>query len=263
MEQLTHHGRTTAYRTRGRDADGPGLLCIHGSGGSHAVWRPQFRLAPTTPVTALDLSGHGESDDVDAAAGFEALSAYADDVVATARAVDADVLVGNSLGGAVALTVALERDLDLTGLVLTGTGARLAVLDDLLEWLDHDFERAVDFLHAPDRLFHDPTDALVEASREAMAEAGQAVTARDFRTCHEFDVRERLDGIDTPGIAVVGSHDQLTPPWYHEYLADELVDCAYAEIDDAAHLAMLERPEAFNDVVRGFLTEHVGPSQNR
>ena len=253
METLTHHGRTTAYRTRGEASSGPGLVCIHGSGGYHGVWRPQFRLAETTPVTALDLSGHGESDDADADAGFEALSAYVDDVVAVARAADASVLVGNSLGGAIALTAALDRDLDLSGLVLTGTGARLAVLDDLLAWLDADFDRALDFLHAPDRLFHDPTDALVEASREAMVDAGRAVTARDFHTCHSFDVRDRLDELDVPSLAVVGSHDQLTPPWYHEYLADELPDCDYVEIDGAAHLAMLERPEAFNDAVRGFL----------
>ena len=57
------------------------------------------------PVAALDLSGHGESDDVDAEPGYTALSAYVDDVLAVAEAVDADVLVGNSLGGAVLLGV--------------------------------------------------------------------------------------------------------------------------------------------------------------
>jgi pimeloyl-ACP methyl ester carboxylesterase len=253
MEQLTHHGRITTYRHRGGTAAGPGLLCIHGSGGAHTVWRGQFRLADATSVTAIDLSGHGESDDVGAEPGFETLAAYADDVVAVAEAVDARVLVGNSLGGAVALTVALERDLDLDGLVLTGTGARLAVLDDLLEWLDHDFDRAVDFLHAPDRLFHDPDEALVAASTETMTDVGRVVTRRDFRTCHDFDVRDRLDEVTTPAVAVVGEHDMLTPPWYHEFLADELPSCAYAEVADAAHLAMLERPEAFNDVVRRFL----------
>jgi pimeloyl-ACP methyl ester carboxylesterase len=252
MDSVTHHGRTTTYRHRD-GADGPGLLCVHGSGGSHAVWRSQFRLADATSVTALDLSGHGGSDDVDAQPGYETLAAYADDVGAVARAVDARVLVGNSLGGAVALTVALDRDLDLAGLVLAGTGARLAVLDDLLGWLRDDFDRAVGFLHGPDRLFHDADEALLEESREAMYDAGRAVTARDFRTCHEFDVRDRLSAVTTPSVAVVGEHDRLTPPRYHEYLAAELPDCAYAEVADAAHLAMLERPAAFNDRVREFL----------
>ena len=256
MERLTHHGRTTAYATRGADVDGPGLLCIHGSGGSHTAWSGQSRLADTAPVTAVDLSGHGESDDIDAAAGYETMSAYVDDVAAVAREVDAEILVGNSLGGAIALTVALERDVDLSGLVLTGTGARLAVLDDLLEWLKSDFDRAIDFLHAPDRLFHDPTDALVEASTEVMYETGQAVTRRDFQTSHTFDVRDRLGDISVPAVAIVGSNDQLTPPWYHEYLADELPDCTYEELPDAAHLAMLERPSEFNARVRDFLDAH-------
>lgn len=252
MDSVTHHGRTTAYRHRG-GTDGPGLLCVHGSGGSHAVWRSQFRLADATSVTALDLSGHGESDDIDAEPGYETLAAYADDVVAVAREVDARVLVGNSLGGAIALTVALDRDPDLAGLVLSGTGARLAVLDDLLGWLRDDFDRAVDFLHGPDRLFHDADEELLEESREAMYDAGRAVTYRDFVSCHGFDVRDRLAEIQVPSVAVVGEHDRLTPPWYHEFLAEELPDCAYAELAGAAHLAMLERPGAFNDVVREFL----------
>ena len=257
MKQTTHHGRTTAYRTRGGDTDAPGLLCIHGSGGFRGAWRAQFRLSDSIPVTALDLSGHGKSDDVEADPGYETLSAYVDDVVAVAREVDARVLVGNSLGGAVALMTALERDLDLDGLILTGTGARLAVLGDLLAWLDDDFDRAVEFLHEPDRLFHDPSDALLKASKRAMYDAGQAVTHRDFRTCHGFDVRDRLDKLSVPAVAIVGEYDQLTPPWYHEYLAENLSDCTWVEVPDAAHLAMLEQPRAFNAEVEAFLDERV------
>ncbi|MFB6122235.1 MAG: alpha/beta fold hydrolase [Haloferacaceae archaeon] len=255
METVTHHGRETAYHRSDRGGDGSPMLCVHGSGGSHEVWKGQSRLADDRPVVAVDLSGHGESADVDAEAGYEALSAYVDDVVAVARATDAGVLVGNSLGGAVVLATALERDLSLDALVLVGTGAKLAVLDDLLTWLQEDFDRAVDFLHEGNRLFHDPEEPLVERSRETLYETGSAITYRDFRTCHEFDVRDRLDAIDVPSLAVVGEYDQLTPTRYHEFLADEMPDCRLVTVDDAAHLAMLERPAAFNDAVATFLSD--------
>lgn len=254
MDRVSHHGRETAYTRSDRGGDGPGLLCVHGSGGTAAVWKGQHRLADRFPVTALDLSGHGESDDVDAAAGYEALWAYTEDVVAVAEATDTRVLCGNSLGGAVAMWTALRTDLDVEGLVLAGTGAKLAVLADLLDWLSEDYDRAVEFLHGPDRLLHTDDERYVERSAEAMHDTGQAVTERDYRTCHAFDIRGRLDDIDVPAVAVVGEHDKLTPRRYHEYLAEELPDCELAVVEDAAHLAMLEQPEAFNDVVETLYT---------
>ncbi|NHX35041.1 MULTISPECIES: alpha/beta fold hydrolase [Halolamina] len=253
MKRVSHHGRGTAYRRSARTEAGPGLLCIHGSGGAAGVWKSQSRLADRTPVTAMDLSDHGESGSLAAQAGYEALSGYADDAVAVAEETGARVLCGNSLGAAVALTVALDRDLAIDGLVLTGAGARLPVLDDLLVWLDSDFDRAIEFLHGPDRLFHDPNEELVGISEAAMRDTGRETTARDFRTCHEFDVRERLDEIDVPMLAVVGEHDKLTPPHYHEALAGSIPDSEVVTVDDAAHLAMLEQPGAFNDAVESFL----------
>jgi len=253
METVTHHGRETAYRHHDHGGDADPILFVHGSGGSHALWKSQARLADERPVVALDLSGHGASDDVAATPGYETLSAYVDDTVAVAEETGARVVCGNSLGGAITLTLALEREVDLSALVLAGTGARLAVLADLLRWLRDDFERALDFLHGPDRLFHDPDDRLVAASTEAFRAAGRAVTERDFRTAHAFDVRGRLDAVDVPALAVVGEHDALTPPWYHEALAESIPDGEWTTLDDAAHLAMLERPDAFNDAVSAFL----------
>lgn len=259
MEQVRHHGRATAYRAI--PGGGPPIVYVHGSGASSRVWVHQY--GPERPAgagaAAVDLSGHGDSDDVDVAPGTPALEAYADDVCAVARAVwsdadtdgDADtaprLLAGNSLGGAVVLWIALERDLDVDGLVLCGTGAKLGVADPLLDALADDFERAVELLHGEDMLFHDPDPGTREASIEGMRATGRATTERDFLTCDAFDVRDRLAAVTHPTLALTGEHDRLTPPPFHEYLAEELPDCELALIADAAHLSYLERPAAWSD----------------
>lgn len=264
METVAHHDRETAYQFAGgggrsndgtRSNDGAARVCyVHGSGATHRLWAAQYSPAgPAHPAVALDLSGHGESGDVDTAPGPATLDAYARDVVAVARATGADVLAGNSLGGAVVLHVALETDFDPAALVLAGTGAKLAVREDLRTLLADDFERAVATLHGEDLLFHDADENQLERSRAAMGATGQAVTRRDFLTCHAFDVRERLGDIDVPALAIVGEHDGLTPPEFHEYLAEHLPDCEFATVPAAAHLAMVERPDAFNDRVGEFL----------
>ncbi|WP_138005338.1 alpha/beta fold hydrolase [Halalkalirubrum salinum] len=254
MKRVTHHGRETAYRVFDRGADGATVLFIHGSGGTSGIWKSQHRLADEHRIVTLDLSGHAKSDDVNSDPGYETLSAYVDDVIAVAEATDTDTVVGHSMGGAVALQAVLNRDLTPDRLGLVGTGARLAVLEDLLAWLETDFDRAIEFLHKPDRLFHDPDPRLVELSLAAIDDVGQSVTARDFQTCHSFDVRDSIDEITVPTLAIVGEHDKLTPRRYHEYLADELPDCRLAIVEDAAHLAMLEQPQAFNAALSSFLS---------
>jgi 3-oxoadipate enol-lactonase len=254
METVTHDGRETAYRITQREANGPTVLYVHGSGGTHRVWANQYGPdGPTHPAVALDLSGHGDSADVDTDAGPATLRAYADDVCAVARATDADVLVGNSLGGAVVQHVLLERDLSVSAAVLAGSGAKLAVADQLRGWLAGDFERAIEWLHEPGWLFHDADERTRERSAKTVRAVGRAVTERDFRTCHTFDVRERLDDISLPVLALVGEHDGLTPPSYHEYLAERIPRGELTVLDDAAHLAMLERPAAFNAAISAFL----------
>lgn len=197
METVEHDGRSTAYRYVSSGDVGPVVLYVHGSGGTHQLWSQQYDpTGPAHPAVALDLSGHGDSDDTDTVAGVETLTAYAADVAAVARVTDAEVLLGNSLGGAVALRTVLAERLQPRGLVLAGTGAKLTVAEPLREMLATDFESAIEFLHGGDMLFHDPGERLREQSISGMRAVGQSVTRRDFESCHHFDVRDRLDTID-------------------------------------------------------------------
>lgn len=259
MYSVGHDGRETAYRVADRGASGPTLVFVHGSGGTHEIWKSQLsRLASEYRIVALDLSGHGESADVPTEDGPTARGRYVEDLLAVTRAVDGDVLVGNSLGGAVVLSALLDGDPDVEAAILAGSGAKLAVLDDLREWLADDFDRAVAFLHGADRLFHDPDPRLDDLSRECMRSVGRRVTERDFLASHTFDVRDRLDEVAVPLLALTGEYDGLTPPGYHEYLSAHLSRGEWTTVPDAAHLSMLEAPDRFNDAVRDFLSEERG-----
>jgi pimeloyl-ACP methyl ester carboxylesterase len=268
METLTHDGRTVAYRRTG-SGDAP-VLYVHGAGGDHRLWVHQYAPHGVGPAVAVDLTGHGGSDDADLGPGEATLDAYAADAVAVARETGARAVVGNSMGGAVALWATLEHGLDPDALVLCGTGAKLGVgrvarraMDSssgqgprevpLLDLLEDDFDAAVEALSAPDLLFHDADPDTVERATAAMRETGSEVTLRDFRTCDRFDVRDRLDEVAVPALALTGAHDGMTPPAFTEYLGAELPDCETALLDECAHLSMLERPAAWNERVRRFL----------
>lgn len=256
MPTVTHHGRTTAYRRVRRDRPGGAVLLVHGSGGTAGVWSAQLgRLGVERPVVAVDLSGHGDSADVDTDPGPATLDAYAADLVAVWEREGAAALLGNSLGGAVVLRAVLDHGIDPEAIVLAGSGARLAVRDDLLDALTDDVDRAIRLLHGRDLLFHDPEPGLVDASMAAMRAVEPRVIYRDFATCDRFDVRDRLPEIAVPTLALTGEHDRLTPPRDHESLADGIDGGRSMTISGAAHLAMLEAPDAFNDAVRGFLVD--------
>lgn len=255
MPSVRVDDRAIAYRTADRGSGERSIVFVHGSGADRHVWKAQDRLARRYSLTALDLSGHGASDDIDREPGPATLDAYVRDVSAVCEAVDADVLVGNSLGGAVVLTAVLNRDVSVDAIGLVGTGAKLAVREDFRRQLAEDFTGAVEAFHRPNWLFASAPEELVEASRTTMLACGQAVTERDFLTCHTFDVRDRLDEIDRPALAVCGATDRLTPVSYHTYLAREIDRGVLSVIDDAAHLVMLERPDPFNRVLESFVED--------
>lgn len=250
METVRHDGRETAYTEV--DGDRPTLLFIHGSGCTHEVWRPQLDELPYH-MAALDLSGHGDSDDVDAEPGAAALEAYVADVEAVAGEVGADVLVGNSLGGAVAMQTYLDGNVDLDALVLSDTSADFLVMDQVLEMTRTDYENMIRWAHQNGFVFHSVDDDLLDWSIDMMLGSGAEVMHRDFKTCDEFDVRERLGEFGVPVLVMVGSDDRLTPPDFNREIAEGVPHGRYVEISDCGHMSMLEDSVAFNSAVRDFV----------
>lgn len=218
------------------------VVLLHGAGASGAVWRPQLAaLQARWPILVPDLPGRGATG----GAGRESVEAYAAWVEAylDGEGVERALLVGHSLGGAIALLVALRGRARLAGLGLVSTGARLRVDPELLRLLEADFDAAVErllglsFGPAPP----DVARALVE--RELRA-AGPATTRGDFLACDRFDLMDRLGEVGLPTLVMVGETDRLTPPKYARFLAERIVGAELEQVEDAGHYVQLERPVA-------------------
>lgn len=249
MPTVEVDGRPISYAQAG---EGHALLLIHGSGSDHTVWGHQLQaLKDRFTVAALDLNGHGRSAHRDG----DAIAAYVADVEAVLDAMDRPaVVMGHSLGGAVAQTLALDHPQNLRGIGLIGTGGKLRVHPDLLATIDRDLEEAADLL-APWLFAASASAELREKARAQMQANGQAAAARDFRACDAFNAMDRLGEIDVPTLVAVGENDQMTPVKYSEHLRDAIPNTYLRVIENAGHMVMLERPEALNAAIAEFMTQ--------
>jgi pimeloyl-ACP methyl ester carboxylesterase len=225
-------------------------VLIHGAGGSRLDWPPGLRRLPDATVYTFDLPGHGRSG----GEGRDAIEEYAADVVAflDALGIEQAIIAGHSMGGDVALTLALDFPEWVAGLVLIATGARLRVAPAILDQLPDNFEEALGtitrFAWSPET-----PPALVESGQERLRETGSDVLLGDLTACDRFDVMERLGEIDIPTLVVSGSADQLAPVKYAHYLAEHIAGAQIAIVEGAGHMVMLERPVGVADAVHGFL----------
>jgi pimeloyl-ACP methyl ester carboxylesterase len=241
------------------DPDSPPLLLIHGAGGSRLHWPPEIRRLPDVRVLAIDLPGHGESPGPDK----HSIEAYAGWLLdwLESEGLDRVVPAGHSMGGAIALTMALQAPARLAGLVLVSSGARLRVAPPILDASAQPdtFLGAVDTItewsfspSAPSRL--------IELARKRMLEVDPTVLHDDFLACNAFDVMARLGSIGTPTLILCGTQDRLTPLKYSEFLAREIPNSTLQTIPEAGHMVMLEKPHAVASALQKFLAGISSPA---
>lgn len=221
------------------------FVFVHGSGCTGDAFAAQ--LAAFGDAVAPTLPGHADGRE-----GPDTISGFADEVARLLPAAERrDVIVcGNSMGGAIALELALRRTPGVRGLVLLGSGVRLRVAPAIFERLEADFPAAARELAA--MFFARPDPNLVEAAAATMLRVGREQTIRDFRACNAFDATERIDELRVPLLALTGERDVLTPPKFAQWFADRVPGAQARILPDAGHLAMIERPEETNAALRAF-----------
>jgi pimeloyl-ACP methyl ester carboxylesterase len=232
--------------------DRPPVILIHGAGGHHLYWPPQIRRLHDQRIFAPDLPGHGKSGGL----GCHTVADYAEALLAFIKAMQFSraVLVGHSMGSAIAMLTAIHMPKMVLGLVLLGSGPRLRVAPALLQSTAQasTFPSAISLINELS-FARQTSPRLKELAAQRMAEMRPSVLHGDFLACNGFDVTAELTMISMPTLVLCGAADKMTPPKNSEFLQEHIAGSRLEILANAGHMLMLEQPDQVADLLIEFL----------
>jgi len=258
MPYFLHKGTQIHYAdvgSRAIEPQRPPLILIHGAGSSHISWALQLRdFSSTNRTIAIDLSGHGKSDDVEGKVSLE--ETYSMEVAALVEHLKLNdfILVGHSMGGGVAMSYCLNSSLPPPkALVLVDTSPVLELSKLALGLVKEAIEDRL-FLFKS-QFFEDYTDTyMIKELEDRIRKANPGVLQRDLAICDKFNISDRVHDIKAPTLVLVGEHDDIIRPKIAESLWSDLPNAELAVVPRANHAPMIEQPDEFNRLLRDFLT---------
>lgn len=275
LETVTVDDDTLAYLDTG--GDGPPLVLVHGLGSNLSLWRDHIEpLSAAHRVLALDLPGFGVSSKHGVSGR---MTGFAEAVRGFAEALDLASItyVGVSMGGQIGLTLALEAPEIVERLVLVSPAGIETFTDPQAEALRQTMtpqavasadSSAIRQNTAVNFATWSPDYAWLIEQRHALAErndfmAYARANAAAVAGMVDEPVYDRLGEVEQPTLVLYGAGDRLipnpylNPQWDTEAIAqraeEALPNADVHLVDNAGHLLMIERPEAFREHLQAFL----------
>ena len=240
------------HLSQGSETDLPVVL-LHGAGEMHLLWPPEIRRIAGCRVFALDLPGHGKSNQI---GGLQSVTAYAQRVQIWLESVGLyrAVIVGHAMGGAIAMQMAVQSPKQVLGLGLISTGPRLPVPPDLLAASANPttFYKAMEIM-ASLSFGATASPRLVELVAQRLRKVRPSVLHGDLSACDRFDASALVEKIQCPALVMCGVEDQLTPLRSSQFLAGKIPKAQLSMIQNAGHMVMLEQPQAAAAALTAFL----------
>lgn len=245
------------YVDEGSGSDLPPVVLLHGMLGDLSNWIDTIQaladhsyrvLVPVLPVYEMPTKQTSVYGLVDYVHRFlESLG------------VRETVMVGNSLGGHVALVFALQYSQAVRALVLSGASGIYEV--NIGTSTPQRRNRA--FIRDRTAMtFYDPvhaTDELVDEMFELVNDRTRVIRLiKMARSAKAVTVTDELSQIPQPTLLVWGQDDQITPPEVGEEFKERMPNAELHFIDECGHAPMIEHPAAFNRLTLDFLGRTVG-----
>jgi pimeloyl-ACP methyl ester carboxylesterase len=268
LRALTVQGRRVHYAELGTGEASP-ILLVHGLGGRWQNWLETIpRLAQQRRVVAIDLPGFGHSQlpvEPISISGFASTVERVCDLLE----LEAPLVVGNSLGGLVAVELALRFPERVGSLALVSAAclapaelqpriAQLAMLaggrvaSSLLRGPGGTIARprARHLLFAG--LLRHPTRIAADTLQELTGGSRPPGTVAALAALSAHDISIELELIAAPVLVLHGRNDMLIPCADAERVARTVPDAELVVFEDTGHMPMVERPVPFNDALLRF-----------
>ena len=233
-----------------RGGDGPPLVFLHGAGGAHN-WMPYMdRLAEHYSVIVPSHPGWGRSDTPDWLDGMGDLAYF---YLEFLKSLDAEKvhLVGNSLGGWLALEIAVRSTAKIETLTLVsaaGIHVDGVPKGDIFLWDEN--ERVFN-------TFYDPKLAEARLAKEPSEEDADISLKNHFSTAkmawhprfYNPELQKWLHRIDVPTSILWGDSDKIFPPAYGEAMQKLIPGSSLTIVPECGHLPQQEKLDDFIAVV--------------
>jgi pimeloyl-ACP methyl ester carboxylesterase len=276
MQPLFEHGLTFAgYSTRvlELEGDGPPLVFFHGFSDSADTWRATLANLGRLDrrAVAVDMPGFGKASQLKPGKVLPQLDRFGEAVASYAAPDGGAIVVGNSLGGCLALRLAERDELDLEGVVPVAPAGL-----DMARWLRiieaHPLIQGI--LRSPVRVPESVLRATVaEVYKRIAFHRPGSVDAKAIRafTSHFADPRDvarylstgrslmpelsdpfRLERITCPVLVVWGEQDRMVMSKGAQRVIDAVPGARLELLDGCGHCPQVECPDRFTDLLLEF-----------
>lgn len=165
-------------------------------------------------------------------------------------------LLGNSLGGHVALLYALAHPERIASITLTGSSGLFESAFGTA------FPKRGDYEYIKNKTaetFYDPAVAnkeLVDEVFDIVNDRNKAIrVVATAKSAVRHNLGDKLDKIKAPTLLIWGKQDAVTPPFVGEKFHELISDSRLYFLDKCGHAPMMEKPQEFNEILEGFLKE--------
>lgn len=227
------------------------IFFIHGSGGDHSLWSFQYaKLHKDFNIVGVNLPGHGGSEGK-GESDIKEYTKWMKKLLAVLRLPNA-VLVGHSLGAAIALNFAAGFAPLIKGVVAVGGGLKMPVNPSIFELLQTAPETAFEMM-CKFSLAKESRAIFTEPLKKSMATANVEALYNDLAACDKMDLTQDVQKIKLPVLIVCGTQDKMTPPGLSEQIAAGISDARLCLIEGAGHMVMMEKAQEFNEALNSFV----------